>query len=114
MAMYEERQSCREQWDSLLTELAEAKHILSRPWQLSAEEISCWTNNNQNIIWFDFNEMDKLENWVSEILKKPFKLHSINSSKQMECKITLNDEFKKKYDSIYNYYDFPKLKMTGP
>jgi hypothetical protein len=30
----------------------------------------------------------------------------------MECKITLNDEFKEKYDSIYDYYDFPKLKKS--
>jgi hypothetical protein len=56
--------------------------------------------------------MDKLENWVSQILKKQFKLHSINSSKHMESKIILNDEFKEKYDSIYDYYDFPKLKKS--
>jgi DNA gyrase/topoisomerase IV subunit A len=74
--------------------------------------LSSWTNNNQNIIWFDFNEMDKLEDWVSETLKKPFKLHSVNSSKHMECKIILNDEFKEKYDNIYDYYDFPKLKKS--
>lgn len=74
--------------------------------------ISNWTNNNPNIIWFDFNEMDKLENWVSEMLGKPFKLYSVNSSKHMECKITLNDEFKEKYNNIYDYYDFPKLKKS--
>lgn len=74
--------------------------------------LSYWTNNNPNIIWFDFNEMDKLQDWTSEILEKPFKLHSVNSSKHMECKIILNDEFKEKYDSIYDYYDFPKFKKS--
>ena len=74
--------------------------------------LSYWTNNNQNIIWFDFNEMDKFEGWVSKTLEKPFKLYSVNSSKHMECKIVLNDEFKEKYDSIYDYYDFPKLKKS--
>ncbi len=74
--------------------------------------LSYWTNNNQNIIWFDFNEMDKFEGWVSKTLGKPFKPHSVNSSRHMECKIVLNDEFKEKYDSIYDYYDFPKLKKS--
>lgn len=74
--------------------------------------LSYWTNNNQNIKWFDFNELHIFENWISETLKKPFKLHSVNSSKHMECKITLNDEFIEKYNSIYDYYDFPKLEKS--
>jgi len=74
--------------------------------------LSYWTNNDPNIIWFDFNEMDKLENWVSEKLDKPFKLHSVNSSKHMECNLVLDEEFIKRYNSIYDYYDFPKLQKT--
>jgi hypothetical protein len=74
--------------------------------------LSNWTNNDQNIIWFNFNELNKLEEWVSKKLEKPFTLHSVNSSKHMECKIILNDDFIKKYDSVYNYYDFPKLQKT--
>jgi len=74
--------------------------------------ISNWTNNNPNIIWFDFNELNKLEDWVSKKLEKPFTLHSVNSSKHMECKITLNDDFIKKYNTVYDYYDFPKLQKT--
>jgi hypothetical protein len=74
--------------------------------------ISSWTNNDPNIIWFDFNELDKLEAWVSKKLEKPFMLHSVNSSKHMECKIILNDDFIKKYNSIYDYYDLPKLIKT--
>ena len=74
--------------------------------------ISHWTNNDPNIIWFDFNEMDKFENWVSNKLEKPFTLHSANSSKHMESKILLNDDFIKKYNTIYDYYDYPKLQKT--
>lgn len=74
--------------------------------------ISNWTNNDPNIIWFDFNELDKFEDWVSKKLEKPFTLHSVNSSKHMESKIILNDDFIKKYNSIYDYYDFPKLQKT--
>ncbi len=71
-----------------------------------------WTNNDQNIIWFDFNEMSKLEDWVSNILGKPFKLESVNSSKHMECEIELNEDFIKKYNTIYDFYDLPKINKT--
>ena len=74
--------------------------------------ISCWTNNNQNIIWFEFDKLNKLEEWVSTTLEKPFILHSVNSSKHIDSKITLNDDFIRKYDSIYDYYDLPKLTKT--
>lgn len=74
--------------------------------------ISFWTNNDPNIIWFDFKELDKMELWVSDILNKPFKMHSANSSKHMECNIVLNDDFIKKYETIYDYYDTPKMTKT--
>jgi hypothetical protein len=74
--------------------------------------LSNWTNNDQTIVWFDFNELNKLEEWVSNILEKPFELHSVNSSKHMECVVTLDDDFIKKYNSIYDYYDLPKLTKT--
>ena len=74
--------------------------------------LSFWTNNDKDIIWFDFSEMDKLEDWVSEKLNKPFKLQSVNSSKHIDCKIIFNDEFIKKYDDIYDYYDLPKSVKT--
>jgi hypothetical protein len=74
--------------------------------------LSNWTNNDQTIVWFDFNELNKLEEWVSNILEKPFELHSVNSSKHMECAVTLDDDFIKKYNSIYDYYDLPKLTKT--
>jgi hypothetical protein len=73
---------------------------------------SFWTNNSQNIIWFDFNELNKLEEWVTSILGKSFTLHSVNSSKHMDSKIILNDNFIEKYNNIYDYYDLPKLTKT--
>lgn len=69
---------------------------------------SHWHNNDPNVIWFDFNKMNELEEWVSIKLQKPFKLEKSNSSQHFDCSITLNDNFKKMYDSIYDYYDNPK------
>lgn len=74
--------------------------------------LSYWTSNDPNIIWFDFNNMGEMESWVSEKLNKPFVLHSVNSSKHMKCNIVLDDDFIKKYNSIYDYYDFPKTNKT--
>lgn len=74
--------------------------------------ISYWTNNDSDIIWFDFTKMNELESWVSENLNKPFKLESSNSSKHIECNIVLDDTFIKKYNNIYDYYDLPKQIKT--
>ena len=74
--------------------------------------LSYWTNNDPNIIWFDFNDMSKLEEWVTQQLNKPFKLYSVNSSKHMDCNITLNEDFIKKYNAIYDYYDFTKTEKS--
>jgi len=53
-----------------------------------------------------------LENWVSERIEKPFQLYPVNSSKHMDCKIVLDDNFRERYEKIYDYYDFPKNKKT--
>lgn len=74
--------------------------------------LSFWTNNNKNIIWFEFNEFEKMEEWISSITKKPFKMEKVNSSKHINCNIELNDEFIRKYDSIYDYYDLHKKDKT--
>jgi hypothetical protein len=74
--------------------------------------ISHWTGNNPNIIWFDIKEMDELEKWVSTTINKSFQIHSLNSSKHMECDLVFDENFVKKYNSIYDYYDFPKLNKT--
>lgn len=74
--------------------------------------ISAWTHNNSNIKWFDFNDLSKLEEWVSNKIDKPFKMHHVNSSKHIECDITLNEDFIEKYNTIYDYYDIQKSKKT--
>lgn len=70
--------------------------------------ISVWHNHNPNIIWFDFKKLYELEEWVSNKLNKPFKLEKINSSKHIECNLKLTDGFIKKYNEIYDIYDFKK------
>jgi hypothetical protein len=73
---------------------------------------SGYHQHNSNIIWFDFNNLSKLEKWVSDRLSFEFKLLKINSSQHFDCNLSLNDYFKKKYDSIYEIYDEVKSKMS--
>ena len=73
---------------------------------------SRWHNHDPNIIWFDFNELYKLEEWVSNKLNIDFKLININSSQYFESNLILNNEFKEKYDSIYLPYDEVKSVKT--
>ncbi len=73
---------------------------------------SDYHHHNKNIIWFEFNELYKLEEWVSNKLNIDFKLLKINSSKHYNSKLILNDEFRKKYDSIYEVFDEIKTKKT--
>lgn len=74
--------------------------------------LSIWHNHNPNIIWFDFDKLYELEEWVSNKLEKPFKLERLNSSKHIECNLKLTDNFIKKYNKIYDSYDFRKEKKT--
>jgi hypothetical protein len=73
---------------------------------------SHYHQHNSNIIWFDFNELHKLEDWVSNKLNIDFKLSKINSNKIYNSNLILNDEFKQKYDSIYSKYDELKSLKT--
>jgi len=57
--------------------------------------------NNSNIIWFDFNKLNELEEWVSNQLNREFKLVNINSSINVECNLINDDGFKKKFNSLY-------------
>jgi len=66
---------------------------------------SYYHQHNPKIIWFDFNELHKLEDWVSDKVGVDFKLSKINSNKVYNPNLVLNDEFKEKYDSIYSKYD---------
>jgi hypothetical protein len=73
---------------------------------------SSWHNHDPKIKWFDFNKLNELEDWVSVKIGKPFKLEKSNSSVHFECNLKLNNSFKKKYESIYDYYDLPKQQKT--
>jgi hypothetical protein len=70
------------------------------------------TNNDSNIIWFDIDNLVELENWVSKKLNKDFKMEKINSSKQFDCAIEINDEFKQKYDNLYKEFEQRKINKT--
>lgn len=67
-----------------------------------------WHNHNPNIIWFDFEKLYELEDWVSNKLQKPFRLQKVNSSKHIQCNLKLTNGFIKKYNEIYDVYDFKK------
>jgi hypothetical protein len=70
--------------------------------------LSDWHHHNNNINWFDITEMEKLEEWVSNITNKKFKLKHVNSSSFIQPNLKLDDAFVERYDSIYEYYDSPK------
>ena len=73
---------------------------------------SYWHNNDPNVIWFDMKNLKVMEEWISNIIQKPFLLKNVNSSKHMESKLELNSDFIEKYNSIYDFYDLPKLIKT--
>jgi hypothetical protein len=73
---------------------------------------SYWHNNDPNVIWFDIKNLKVMEEWVSDITKKPFVLKNVNSSKHMESKLELNSDFIQKYNNIYDFYDLPKSNKT--
>ena len=73
---------------------------------------SHWHNNDPNVIWFDFDKMTELEEWVSQKIGKPFKLEKSNGSQHFDCNIELNQKFIDIYDSIYDFYDLPKQIKT--
>jgi hypothetical protein len=74
--------------------------------------ISLYHNNDPKIIWFDFNKLDDMENWVSQKTQKNFKLEFFGSSKNNKSKLNVDDNFIKKYDEIYDYYDIFKKQKT--
>lgn len=73
---------------------------------------SYWHNNDPSVIWFDMKNLKVMEEWVSDITKKPFVLKNVNSSKHMESKLELNSDFIEKYNNIYDFYDLPKSNKT--
>ena len=49
---------------------------------------------------------------VSKKTEKDFKLEVFGSSKEYKSKIIINDNFIRKYDEIYDYYDNFKKNKT--
>ena len=74
--------------------------------------ISEYHKHDPKIIWFDFDKLYELENWVSNKLQKPFILEKSNGSQHFDCNLKLDENFVKLYDSIYDYYDSPKQIKT--
>ena len=74
--------------------------------------MSYWHSNNQKIKWFEFGNFTELEEWVSNKTGKPFKMEKSNGSQHFECELKLNDDFIKKYNDIYDYYDNQKNNKT--
>jgi hypothetical protein len=66
----------------------------------------------EKIIWFEFNELYKMEEWVSNKLNREFKLERGNSSKHYDCNLKISDSFIERYNSIYDVYDFPNYTKT--
>lgn len=73
---------------------------------------SHYHNFDKRIIWFNINELYKLENWVSNKLQIDFKLEKINSSQHIDCNLKLNDSFIIKYNSIFDRFDLQKNNKT--
>lgn len=73
---------------------------------------SHYHNFDSRIIWFDFNELYKLEEWVSNKLELNFKLDKINSSQHFDCNLKLNNSFIEKYNSVFDRFDLQKYKKT--
>lgn len=73
---------------------------------------SYWHGNDPDIIWFDFKELNKMEDWISEKIERPFKMIKANSSQNIDCLLKIDQEFIKKYDDIYGEYDFFKSTKT--
>lgn len=78
-------------------------------WSLSISftPYSFYHQHNESIIWFDFNNLSEMEDWVSDKLNKSFKLEMGNSSKHYDCKLTMSDSFVERYNTIYDVYDYP-------
>lgn len=80
-------------------------HLLYRP-------TSYFHNFDKRIIWFDFNKLNELEDWVSDKLNMEFKLEDINSSKEVVSALQNDEYFKQRMDYIYSKYEIIKQNKT--
>ena len=68
--------------------------------------------HDPNIIWFDFDKLNELEDWVSNKLNMDFKLENINSSNQYQPNFKNDKYFKERFDYIYSKYEIIKENKT--
>lgn len=73
---------------------------------------SFWHGNDSRVIWFDFNKLNEMEEWISTKLNRPFKLENFNSSKHIESNIIIDSYFKSRYNVIYDIHDIRKSNKT--
>jgi hypothetical protein len=96
----------------------EMNYTLGKRWYINnildllLTPISYWHSHDTKIIWFDFDKITEMENWISNMIGTSFNMKKINSNTNIDCKIELNDIFIKKYNDIYDYYDVHKEKIT--
>jgi hypothetical protein len=84
------------------------KNLLFILWQPT----SMWHNNDKRIIWFDFNKLNEMEEWVSDKLGRSFRLENFNSSKSESTYITIDENFIEKYNRMYDRFDLMKNKKS--
>lgn len=48
---------------------------------------SYWHHHNSDIIWFDFEKLDEMEEWISHKINKPFKLERTNGSQHFKLSL---------------------------
>ena len=73
---------------------------------------SFWHANDKRIIWFDFDKLNEMEEWISSKLERPFKLENFNSSKHIESAIKIDGYFKSRYNVTYDVHDIRKSNKT--
>lgn len=67
--------------------------------------LSFYHSNHKDILWFEFDKLYELEQWVSDKCGINFILENFGSSKEYRSKVIVDDYFIKKYDSIYSTYE---------
>jgi hypothetical protein len=73
---------------------------------------SFFHNFDKRIIWFQIGDLKNLNEWVSDKLNINFKIAHINSSKNIKSKIKMSDKFIRKYNFIYDEFDYNKKEKT--
>ena len=79
---------------------------------ITINPLSYYHNNDPNIIWFEYDNLNEFELWVSDTLNKPFKLEKSNSSRRYHTELESSSNFIEKYNEIYDYFDLPKTQKS--